>query len=244
MRNGPRYPVSGGVPRFPSPAPQNQKGVDQRGEGKREKARDLVLRERDSLRGLRLLGFVGLLVFAAAAFTPLANYLNAWMAGEARLEPSDAIVVLGRGGADSDGILTNRSLRRVLRGVDLYRQGLSPLLVVSGSLEETRARSDLAQGLGVPAAGIVSATPAHTTREEAEAVRRLLVPLSRRSILLVADPIDMPRARALMERAGFVVRPVPTAATGPSQPEARLGLCRDLLIELAAWTYYRLTGRL
>jgi len=196
------------------------------------------------MRRLRLLGLVGLVAFAAAAFTPLANRLNGWMAGEAILEPSDAIVVLGRGGADSDGILTNRSLRRVLHGVDLYRDGLAPLLVLSGSAEETRARGNLARGLGVPAAAVVSATPAHTTREEAEAVRRLLIPLSRHSILLVADPIDMPRARVLMERAGFVVRPAPTAATGPSQPEARLGLCRDIFIELSAWAYYRLTGAL
>ena len=54
----------------------------------------------------------------------------------------------------------------------------------------------------------------------------------------------MPRARALMERAGFTVRPAPTAASGPSQPEARLNLFRDILLELAAWAYYRLTGDL
>jgi uncharacterized SAM-binding protein YcdF (DUF218 family) len=196
------------------------------------------------MRGLRLLGLAGLVVFAAAAFTPLANCLNAWMAGVASLEPSDAIVVLGRGGADSDGILTNRSLRRVLRGVDLYRDGLASLLVLSGSADETRSRASLARGLGVPAAAILSAAPTRTTREEAEAVRRLLVPLGHRSILLVADPIDMPRGRALMERAGFTVRPAPTAASGPSQPEARLSLLKDILIELAAWAYYRLTGAL
>jgi uncharacterized SAM-binding protein YcdF (DUF218 family) len=196
------------------------------------------------MRGLRLLGLVGLLVFATAAFTPLANCLNGWMAGVPRLEPSDAIVVLGRGGVDTDGVLANRSLRRVLRGVDLYRDGLGPLLVFSGSADETRARSGLARGLGVPGAAILSPAPARTTREEAEELRKLLFPLGRRSILLVADPIDMPRARALMERAGFMVRPAPTAATGPSQPEARLGLLRDILIELSAWAYYRLTGAL
>ncbi len=196
------------------------------------------------MRGLRLLGLIGFLVFVAAAFTPLANFLNIQMAGVARLEPSDAIVVLGRGGADSDGILTNRSLRRVLRGVDLYADGLASLLVLSGSADETRARSSLARGLGVPATAILTTAPARTTREETEVVRKLLFPLGRRSILLVADPIDMPRARALMERAGFTVRPAPTAATGPSQPEARLGLLRDILIELSAWAYYRLTGAL
>jgi len=196
------------------------------------------------MRGLRLLGLIGFLVFVAAAFTPLANFLNLRMGGVARLEPSDAIVVLGRGGADSDGILTNRSLRRVLRGVDLYADGLASLLVLSGSADETRARSSLARGMGVPAAAILTAAPARTTREETEEVHKLLFPLGQRRILLVADPIDMPRARALMERAGFTVRPAPTAATGPSHPEARLGLLRDILIELSAWAYYRLTGAL
>src|SRR5712692_4806953 len=108
------------------------------------------------MRGLRFLGAVGLLLFAAAAFTPLANTLNAWMAGAPTLEPSDAIVVLGRGGADTDGVLTNRSLRRVLRGVDLYGDGLAPLLVLSGSEEEIRARATLARGLGVPATAILT----------------------------------------------------------------------------------------
>jgi uncharacterized SAM-binding protein YcdF (DUF218 family) len=165
------------------------------------------------------------------------------MAGVARLEPSDAIVVLGRGGADSDGILTNRSLRRVVRGIDLYRQGLAPLLVFSGSLAEIRERANVARALGVPGPAILSAA-ARTTREEAEEVRKLLLPVGRKNVLLVSDPIDMPRARALMERAGFTVRPAPTAASGPSQPEARLGLVRDLLIELSAWTFYRVTGAL
>jgi len=196
------------------------------------------------MRGLRLLGLAGLVVFATMAFTPLANYINIRMAGVARLEPSDAIVVLGRGGADSDGILTNRSLRRVVRGIDLYRQGFAPLLVFSGSFEEIRERANVARALGVPGPAILSAPAARTTREEAEEVRKLLLPLGRKNVLLVSDPIDMPRARALMERAGFTVRPAPTAASGPSQPEARLGLVRDLLIELAAWTFYRVTGTL
>ncbi len=196
------------------------------------------------MRGLRFLGAVGLLLFAAAAFTPLTNNLNAWMAGSPILEPSDAIVVLGRGGADTDGVLTNRSLRRVLRGVDLYGDGLAPLLVLSGSPEEIRARAALVRGFGVPAAAIVSGGPAHTSMEEAEQLRRLLLPLGKRRILLVADPIDLPRGRALMERAGFIVFPAPTAASGPSQPESRLRLGRDIIIELSAWAYYRLSGSL
>jgi uncharacterized SAM-binding protein YcdF (DUF218 family) len=151
-------------------------------------------------------------------------------------------VVLGRGGADSDGVLTNRSLRRLLRGVGLYHDGFAPLLVLSGSADETRARRTLALGFRIPETAILTSAQALTTKEEAEELARLLLPLGQRRILLVADPIDMPRSRALMEHAGFVVHPVPTAASGPSNPESRLSLLRDLTTELSAWAYYRLTG--
>jgi len=194
--------------------------------------------------GLRYVGLIALLLFVLAAFTPLANLLNIRMAGQAHIVPSDAIVVMGRGGADSDGVLTNRSLRRLLLGVDLYNGALAPVLVLSGSAPETEARKALAREMGVPDKAILVTSKARTTREEASEIRGLLLPLGRQRILLVADPIDMPRTRVLMERSGFEVHPVPTASSGPSTPESRLGLCRDIAIELSAWAYYRLSGAL
>jgi uncharacterized SAM-binding protein YcdF (DUF218 family) len=194
--------------------------------------------------GLRYVGLIALLLFVLAAFTPLANLLNIRMAGQAHIVPSDAIVVMGRGGADSDGVLTNRSLRRLLLGVDLYNGALAPVLVLSGSAPETEARKALAREMGVPDKAILVSAKARTTREEASEIHRLLLPLGRQRILLVADPIDMPRTRVLMERSGFEVHPVPTASSGPSTPESRLGLCRDIAIELSAWAYYRLSGAL
>jgi len=194
--------------------------------------------------GLRYVGLIALLLFVLAAFTPLANLLNIRMAGQAHIVPSDAIVVMGRGGADSDGVLTNRSLRRLLLGVDIYNGALAPVLVFSGSAPETEARKALAKEMGVPDKAILVSAKARTTREEASEIRRLLLPLGRQRILLVADPIDMPRTRVLMERSGFEVHPVPTASSGPSTPESRLGLCRDIAIELSAWAYYRLSGAL
>ena len=196
------------------------------------------------MHGLRYVGLIGLLLFVLAAFTPLANLLNIRMAGQAHIVPSDAIVVMGRGGADSDGVLTNRSLRRLLLGVDLYNGALAPVLVLSGSAPETEARKALAREMGVPDKAILVSAKARTTREEASEIRGLLLPLGRQRILLVADPIDMPRTRVLMERSGFEVHPVPTASSGPSTPESRLGLCRDIAIELSAWAYYRLVGAL
>jgi uncharacterized SAM-binding protein YcdF (DUF218 family) len=196
------------------------------------------------MRGLGYVGVLALVLFAVAAFTPLANLLNIRMAGVAQLEPSDAIVVLGRGGADSDGVLTNRSLRRVLHGIELYEHALAPVLVLSGSTAEMKARAALARGLAVPASAILTAGVGLTTREEADQVSRLLLPAGRRHILLVADPIDMPRSRALFERAGFTVHPAPTAASGPSIPQSRLSLTRDVATELLALAYHRLVGAL
>ena len=80
------------------------------------------------MRGLRCLGLIGLLLFTVAAFTPLANLINIRMAGVSHVEASDAIVVLGRGGAGPDGVLTNQSLRMASAGP------ARPLRAVSGSL--------------------------------------------------------------------------------------------------------------
>jgi uncharacterized SAM-binding protein YcdF (DUF218 family) len=190
-------------------------------------------------RGIRLLGAAGILLFFAAAFTPLANVVNARMGGTPRLEPAEAIVVVGRGGADADGVLTNRSMRRTLSGIELHRRRLAPLLVFSGSVDEVAARVKLARALGVPADGIVQVGATHTTREEAGSLGRLLPLRGVRRVLLVADPIDMPRTRLLLERQGLTVLPAPTAGSGSGDPESRLNLLREASIELAAWAYNR-----
>ncbi|HVQ75629.1 MAG TPA: YdcF family protein [Candidatus Binatia bacterium] len=202
------------------------------------------------MRVLRALGVAGVLALGVAAFTPLANVLNGWMAGTPRLEPAEAIVVLARGGVDADGVLTNASLRRTLLGVDLYRKGLAPLLVFSGGVQggqgEAVMRAGLARGLGVPDAAILTpfASTVRTTRGEGAAMRQILAPRGIRSILLVADPVDMPRTRAVFERAGFTVLPAPTASSGSSDPESRLNLLRDIATEVVGLAYYRLSGHL
>ncbi len=198
---------------------------------------------------LRFLGLIALGVLVVGAFAPLANVVNRWMAGREQLEPAEAIVVLSRGGADTDGVLTNRSLRRTLHAVDLYQRGLAPTVVFSGGPlttppGEATLRAQLARGLGVPAGAILALNSARTTREEAVALSKVLPPRGIRRILLVADPIDMPRAQAAFERVGFAVLRAPTASSGPSQPESRLNLLREVAIELAGWFYYRLAGHL
>src|SRR2546426_10030947 len=78
----------------------------------------------------RCLGAAAVLV-CLAAFTPLPNHLAQALRPEPRLEPADAIVVLG-GGIDPDGTLTPDSLYRVTQGIRLYKARLAPLIVFSG----------------------------------------------------------------------------------------------------------------
>ena len=193
---------------------------------------------------VRLLGLVTVALVIVGAFTPLANVVNRRMGGAPRIERAEAIVVAARGGTDADGVLTNRSMRRTLLGIALYGRGLAPVLVFSGSDPEIAARLRLARGLGVPLDRIATARGARTTGEEAAALAGVLGPRGARRVLLVADPVDMPRTRLLLERRGFSVLPVPTASSGPGQPEARLALLRDLGIELIAWGFNWLTGRI
>lgn len=203
-----------------------------------------VLGAEDGTRSpvLRLLGAAGLLLFVVGGFTPLANGLNRWMAGPIELQPAQAIVVPGRGGADADEVLTNASLRRTFRAIALQKKGLSPLIVFSGDRLEIDARVRLARGLGIAAESLLPAYGAYTTREEAALIEGLLKRRGVERILLVADSIDMPRARALFEARGFTVLGAQTWDGGPSDPESRLHLLREIGIELSAWCYYRLRG--
>src|SRR5438552_16843274 len=119
-------------------------------------------------RACRLLGGAALALFMVSAFTPAANLLAAWLAGASVVAPAEAIVVLGAGGGTlDDGLPDSASLRRALRGSLLYRAGLAPVLVFSGSAVEIEGRAEMAQRLGVPAAAVLRAPGSHTTRAEA-----------------------------------------------------------------------------
>ena len=204
------------------------------------------------LFALRIIGCAGLGVFVAAAFTPLPDALSRVWGTRERLEPAEAIVVLGADSAGRDGTLGTTSLRRVIHGIVLHRRGLAPLLVLSGHASpegrsEAEARADLARVLGVSSDGILTESGARTTREEAERIKELLRPRGVRRILLVTDSPHMMRARGVFERAGFEVLPAPaddSPLLDSRAPEDRLQVLRRILQAYAARLYYRLAGYL
>jgi len=199
---------------------------------------------------LRLLGGLLMALFAAFAFTPLADVMHRAVVGPPPpLEPARAIVVLGAGMVGPQ--LSDASLRRALHGVVLFRQGRGPLLVMlggpgDGATAEANVRIRLAREMGVPPEALVADMRGRTTREESRVSWELLAPRAARKILLVTGREHMPRASALFRQAGFEVVPAPVdeLPAGAVRPQDRLALARGLLRELVARAYNRVAGYL
>ncbi len=199
-------------------------------------------------RVCRLLGLAGILFFLLAAFTPLPNVVARRLAVPSRPGPAQAVVVLGAG-LESEGVLSEASLRRTLAGIFACREGLAPVIVFSGpafrfKVPEAIVRSEMARGLGVKADAILTDAAGRTTREEASRISVLLRAREVRRILLVTDSFHMVRARRLFERAGLQVLPVGADdfSIEADSPEGRLGLTRRVLQEMFGIVYYRAAG--
>ena len=199
------------------------------------------------MRACRTLGAITLLALAVLAFTPLTDRMQPPPAPV--LRPAQAIVVLGSY-MGTDGTLSAASLQRAVQGIQLYRRGLAPLLVMAGAqqgpLAEAEVRAALARDFGVPAAAVVAEAGGKTTRDEALRMRRLLQPRGVSLLLLVTSSEHMPRAQEEFEREGFSVIPAPVAAirTATRRPEERLGQARRWAQELGARIYYRVAAAL
>lgn len=200
-------------------------------------------------RGSRLCRWLGALAFAGfmiAGFTPLPVLVGEWLGAVDEVGPADAIVVLGANDPREDGLPGDISLRRAVRGIVLFRRGLAPLLVFSGTPRETAARLALARDLQIPPAQMLADDRTHTTREEAQRMAALLAPRGVRTILLVTDAQHLIRARRLFERAGFRVLAAVAddVGTTPQTAEGRLKLTRAIVTEVLARLYYRAAGYL
>ena len=203
-------------------------------------------------RLLRWLGVMTLAGYVFVGFTPFSNVLAAQLMAHIELSPADAVVVLGAGGVDPDGEIGGGSLKRTVRGMELYHSGYTPLLVLLGPVygeddpSEASARRSLAVAMQIPPEDIVIEARGRTTREEARLMNEVLFPMGVRRILLVSDSQHLIRARVLFENQGFEVLTVPADTLSPEStgPSARLRVMEWILREQAARLYYRVAGYL
>lgn len=186
--------------------------------------------------------------FFLTAFTPLPTVVIRLSAAPEQVQPAEAVVVLGAS-LSADGVLSEGSLRNAVRGIELFRRGLAPLLVFSGDARpegpvEAEIRAALARELGVPPPAILTVVGARTTRGEADLVAALLLPRGIRRILLVTDPLHLGRALPTFTGRGLepLAAPVEPPAATADTPAGRLGAMRWVLRELVGRVYYRVVG--
>ncbi|WP_324716532.1 YdcF family protein [Carboxydochorda subterranea] len=123
--------------------------------------------------------------------------------------PSDAIIVLG---GDWKG--------RIQKGIELYREGYAPLLVVTGGLlvapDRTQADylAEVAERSGVPAQAIVKEPRSDSTYQDAALTLELAREHGWRRVLVVTSDWHSRRAATIFRKlygpAGIEVRSVPS----------------------------------
>lgn len=139
------------------------------------------------------------------------------------LPSADAVLVLGGGLIPPlpprRRVEVSDAGDRLFTGVDLFRQGKAPWLVVSGGRvsfanddptpPEARYAATLATSLGVPPERIVRSEAPRTTAEEARAMAAIARERGWRSVLLVTSATHLPRATATFRRlSGLRIIPV------------------------------------
>jgi uncharacterized SAM-binding protein YcdF (DUF218 family) len=165
-----------------------------------------------------------LLVLLLASYGLLFGWVW-WVSREDQRAPADAIVVLGA--AQYNGHPSPVLQARLDHAVLLYREGLAPLLVVTGGVGPGDRTSEAAvgnrylQGRGVPPGAVVVRAEGRTTEESIRAVSGWMRSRGLSRALLVSDPFHMARLRLEARHARLTAFTSP-APDSPIVPGSRV----------------------
>jgi len=148
--------------------------------------------------GRRRLLWAGLILIALAFAVPMGlNALGTALIADDPLHPADAILVLA--GESREGA-------RVTHAVNLYKRGLAPLLVLSGTpmgfrTHEADVTQRHAEYLGVPTARILAVKhDSESTREEAGVIVSVLQRKGLKEVILVTSNYHTGRAKRIFQK--------------------------------------------
>lgn len=134
--------------------------------------------------------------------------------GTGRVGQADAIVVLGA--AQYAGRPSPVLRARVNHALDLWHDGVAPVLVFTGGVGDRDTTSEAAVSAsyamrhGVPESVMILETQGRTTSESIRSVALILGARHQTSVVLVSDPYHMFRLWILARRHGFKVVTSPT----------------------------------
>ncbi len=158
----------------------------------------------------------------------------------------DAIVVLGA--AQYNGLPSPLFQRRLDHAIQLYRDGIAPVLIVTGGkgreldvTTEAAAAKSYAIAQGVPEASILTESQGTNTLESLRGVGSILREHSMRSAVLVSNRSHMLRSLRMARDLGFEAYGSPTTVTSPA--ESSLGeQVQDTVHEIGGLALYFITG--
>jgi vancomycin permeability regulator SanA len=179
------------------------------------------------------LGLVGLVVVYVGG-----TFVQVWQASRSDgARKADAIVVLGA--AQYNGNASPVLRNRLDHALELYQQGLAPIIVVTGGRQEGDRFTEANVGFnylrahGVPEDAIRMEVQGHTTYQSLAAARRFLREEDVDDVILVSGPATAKRLAGISSEIGLDAAISPSAGT-PS--------FRSLLKETAAVSAGRLVG--
>lgn len=200
-------------------------------------------RARRPRRPLRIaVRVVALLVVVGVGYLAVSLF-QVWSTGRTdQARPVDAIVVMGA--AQYDGVPSPQLAARLDHVVELWPQGLAPLVVATGGNQpgdrftEAQASAAYLTDRGVPADAILLEDQGTSSYESLAGVAELLHQRGLDDVLIVTDPYHSLRSRLIAEQVGLRahVSPTPTSVVTGSD------LARRQLQEAAGVAVGRLIG--
>ena len=194
-----------------------------------------------------------IVVFLIIGNTPIMyRVAGGWVRNDPVTQPLDAIVVLSAG-VNSDGILNDQGVQRLLSGLELFQAGVAPRLFTTAVDEKygSFVRSSTGdQERLITLAGARSAwtslTGVYSTRDEAMQAASQL-PSGAHAIAVVTTPLHTRRACATFEAVGFRVTCVASreqqyVAWHPISSRDRLESFRQYFYERLGMVKYRAKG--
>jgi uncharacterized SAM-binding protein YcdF (DUF218 family) len=155
---------------------------------------------------------------------------------------AQAIIVLGA--AQFDGRPSAVLSARLDHAADLYKQGLAPLIVVTGGKQagdrftEAEASANYLANKGVPGNAIERETTSTNSYDELAATARFLRQRNINDVVLVSDPFHAYRINAIAHTVGLNAFVSPT----PTSPVHGLDNAEALLRETVAVSAGRIVG--
>jgi uncharacterized SAM-binding protein YcdF (DUF218 family) len=186
---------------------------------------------------------VGLGVLVLLVLYVGGTFVQVWQASrEDQAQPAGAIVVMGA--AQYDGEPSPVYQARLDHGLELYEEGLAPLVVVTGGRQEgdrfseAEAGANFLRSHGVPDEALRLEVDGRNSWESLAASARFLEEDGIDDVLIVSDPFHAKRLEEIADEVGLEAHVSPTE----SSPVSGFSEFRAMLRETAAISVGRFLG--